>query len=305
MRKKHCRRPPPTARTCTLCHASSDDASNYQKGRQFFINVCDGHQRCLHTICSQCRDRELDSATAKSFVCPVCSAPIRKNTLHEESIEQVDAVRDRQERRKVAKVFNKTRADFESAEEYNSFLEAAEDIVYKLVHGIDKKETESELERYRKEHQNDIAQNESKKAERRDKQQKALAMETKLLEASKLKKQQQEERHEKDVEAAMKELNSVQLQELDSLSTKLPSTLDGADILPDKPVVTSLAPTSLGLVQPKPLVGEIEAEKTRQAKREFLRAVRDSDRPRIRVAGGCQLQLQTKRGWSEVLAGLQ
>ena len=75
------------------------------------------------------------SATAKSFVCPVCSVPIRRASLHLESIEQVDAARDRQERRKVAKVFNKSRADFESAEEYNSFLETAEDIVYKLVHG--------------------------------------------------------------------------------------------------------------------------------------------------------------------------
>ena len=36
----------------------------------------------------------------------------------------------------------------------------------------------------------------------------------------------------------MKELNSVQLQELDALSTKLPTTLDGAELLPDKPVVT-------------------------------------------------------------------
>ena len=42
------------------CRASSDDASNYQKGRKFLMNVCDGHHRCLHTLCSQCVDRELD-----------------------------------------------------------------------------------------------------------------------------------------------------------------------------------------------------------------------------------------------------
>lgn len=130
-------------------------------------------------------------------------------------------------------------------------------------------------------------------------------METKLLEASKLAKRQQEAQHEMDVEAAMKELNAVQLQELDKLSTKLPSTLDGAEILPEKPVVTSLAPASLGLVQPKPLLGEIEADRQRSRKREFLTAVRASDRPRIRLAGGCQMRLQAERGWNEVLAGLR
>ena len=59
----------------------------------------------------------------------------------------------------MAKVFNKSRADFETVEEYNDFLEAAEDIVYKLVHGIERDATKASLEQYQRDNQNDIAQN--------------------------------------------------------------------------------------------------------------------------------------------------
>ena len=102
----------------------------------------------------------------------------------------------------------------------------------------------------------------------------------------------------------MSELNAVQLQERGALSTKLPTTLDGADILPEKPTVTAHVPAGLGLQQPLPLQGEVVADKSYKRRREFLAHVQERDRPRIRVAGGCQVEQQVARGWSEALGGL-
>ena len=67
----------------------------------------------------------------------------------------------------------------------------------------------------------------------------------------------------------------------------------------------SLAPTSLGLVQPVPLLGEVSADRDRRKKREFLNSVLQSNRTRIRAAGGCQVRRQVLRGWTEALEGLQ
>ena len=67
--------------------------------------------------------------------------------------------------------------------------------------------------------------------------------------------------HQANVQAALSELNSVQLEEKTSLSSKLPVEPDGSGSRATLALPLSIAPTrSLGLEQPRPVLGDVEAK---------------------------------------------
>lgn len=73
--------------------------------------------------------------------------------------------KDAHTRRRYLQWFNKTREDFDTDREFDDYLEMVEDVVYKLVHGIDVKETKALVEKYRRENTDSISLNAAKRAE--------------------------------------------------------------------------------------------------------------------------------------------
>lgn len=73
--------------------------------------------------------------------------------------------KDSQTRRRYLRWFNKCREDFDSDRAYDDYLEMVEDIIYKLVNGIDVEETKAQVERYRQENADIIGLNQARRIE--------------------------------------------------------------------------------------------------------------------------------------------
>ncbi|KAI8113592.1 hypothetical protein M9435_003590 [Picochlorum sp. BPE23] len=74
--------------------------------------------------------------------------------------------RDREIRQRIQSIYNREREDFESARDYDDYLEEREDIIFNLVQGTEVRETEEKVKSYQKEHAEEIAKNEARKLQR-------------------------------------------------------------------------------------------------------------------------------------------
>ncbi|KAL0036231.1 hypothetical protein WJX79_009171 [Trebouxia sp. C0005] len=66
-------------------------------------------------------------------------------------------------RKRVLDIFNKTRHNFESDEEWFDYQELTEDHIFKLVEGQDVQQTEASIEEYKTANFGNIVANEAKK----------------------------------------------------------------------------------------------------------------------------------------------
>lgn len=73
--------------------------------------------------------------------------------------------KDIQVRRRYMKWFNKRREDFDSDAAYDDYLEMVENIIYNMVNNIDVEATKQRVERYRRQHQHEIGQNQAKRVD--------------------------------------------------------------------------------------------------------------------------------------------
>lgn len=312
MKRKRRRGQGQKVKVCVVCRTSSSSASNYQTQRKYFVNVCALQNSCGHMFCEICAEKKLDEAKTRYFTCPICSAEVKRSQLHSQSFEQVTAVRDREVRRKVAHVFNKIEEDFDNINQFNDFLEQAEDIVYKLVHHIDEEATERELEHYRSLHLNDIARNESRKTERRSSDDARVKHEAQLRMDAQILAQRQEHQLNIDIAKAKEGLNSIGLGEMKKKSwDKIAFSADGSVVLsggPQQPVQKEMTPLqNLGLLQPQPLKPskphELKSSK-RKGYGKFLHQLDSSQRRRMRSAGGFARKTNLDRSLREALCGL-
>ena len=58
---------------------------------------------------------------------------MKRVTLTQRSLDDVQCEKDTSWRRRVLKVFNKTEKDFATLQEYNDYLEQVEDMIYSIV----------------------------------------------------------------------------------------------------------------------------------------------------------------------------
>lgn len=63
----------------------------------------------------------------------------------------------------VMKVYNMAEDDFPTLEEWNSYLEEIEEIVYNITNDINKAEMEKKMENYEKQNKNEIRKNYARK----------------------------------------------------------------------------------------------------------------------------------------------
>ncbi|KAA3461739.1 CDK-activating kinase assembly factor MAT1 [Gossypium australe] len=73
--------------------------------------------------------------------------------------------KEMQIRRRISNIFNKREEDFPSLREYNDYLEEVEDMIFKLIEGIDVQALEEKITKYQQENAEQIMINQARKAE--------------------------------------------------------------------------------------------------------------------------------------------
>ncbi|OBA18040.1 CDK-activating kinase assembly factor [Metschnikowia bicuspidata var. bicuspidata NRRL YB-4993] len=110
---------------------------------------------CYHKICESCVDRIFSLGPAQCPY-PKCSKILRKNRFKKQVFDDILIEREIDIRKRIQRIYNKTEEDFASLPEYNAYLEAVEEITFKLCEGIDTDETEKEVSKYEAEHKIEI-----------------------------------------------------------------------------------------------------------------------------------------------------
>ena len=114
--------------------------------------------------CHSCVDREL--VRRREFPCPVCSTLVKRVTLTQRTLDDVQCEKDTSWRRRVLKVFNKTQADFPNLLEYNNYLEEVEDLIYSIVNEEpDAEECKAKIKEYEQAHKAAIVIRQSQRAD--------------------------------------------------------------------------------------------------------------------------------------------
>jgi len=121
--------------------------------------------RCGHRFCGTCVERNLRRQS--QFDCPRCGAPVRRTTLDERTMTDIEVDRDAAARKRVLAVHNRRREHFATQSEYDAYLERVEDLIYDLSRGgPDAKRVEDGLKKFSAEHADEVARNASAKVER-------------------------------------------------------------------------------------------------------------------------------------------
>lgn len=107
--------------------------------------------------------------------------------------------KDAQTRRRYLRWFNKRREDFATDLEYDNYLEMVEEIIYNIVNNINVEETKARVDKYRRENQDLIGQNQAKRMdeERLEAERVSQAERARIAKLAELRKQDEEMEQEK------------------------------------------------------------------------------------------------------------
>ncbi|EGF99918.1 uncharacterized protein MELLADRAFT_28617, partial [Melampsora larici-populina 98AG31] len=133
--------------------------------------------KCYHKMCESCIDRIFSLGPEP---CPTCGLILRKSNFSPQTFENLKVEKEVIIRKRIHKLFNKRREDFESLDHYNNYLEEVEDITFNLINGVDVAETEAKIKKYQIENEDLIAQNavhEARQVELNKRQEEAIKRE--------------------------------------------------------------------------------------------------------------------------------
>ncbi|KAJ4414328.1 TFIIH/NER complex subunit [Gnomoniopsis sp. IMI 355080] len=160
----------------------------------FLINTC------YHPLCNNCVDRLFENGPNQ---CPYvnCHLTLRKRAFRTPTFADLTVEREVDIRRRVAAVFNKTEADFESLRDYNDYLDMVESLTMDLVYGDDRahRAADTKLRAWEDEHRAEIERNRRQGERAREQTKKHFAAEQKAAAARRAEaaKLEEEERREK------------------------------------------------------------------------------------------------------------
>lgn len=154
---------------CTIC-GTREDALDNLTAAQLLINICG------HKFCKTCTDRKFSQRS--TFACPACGIVIKRNTISEKTLDEIEASEDLKVRKRINNIYNKVESDFESLRDFNDYQEMKEDIIYDIVHDINKAAVEAQIERYQRKHANEIRTRLAEGSER-DRQVEAIVLQQK------------------------------------------------------------------------------------------------------------------------------
>ena len=86
------------------------------------------HTVCGHKLCENCKAEMFKSKQEQTSSCPFCGRALRKRDISEKSQEELFFENEMRVRQMLLLEFSEVRADFETEEEYNDYLEYFEDV---------------------------------------------------------------------------------------------------------------------------------------------------------------------------------
>jgi CDK-activating kinase assembly factor MAT1 len=280
--------------SCAICGTSEGDSSNLTSQSSLQTNAT---VRCGHQFCNSCIDREL--VRRREFPCPLCGNPVKRVTLTQRTLDDVQCEKDTSWRRRVLKVFNKTEKDFPTLLEYNDYLEQVEDMIYSIVNEDPEAETNKiKIREYEQRHKAEIVVRQSQRADEERSIQDQIAGEQR--EAERLRREALEE--ERAIAAAKRKLKQESTQVLLGEREEVSAELRAAQMQGYR---NELKRQALGRRQPanfvSPRVREPEGGWVRESKM-------DPDLYRKRQAAGGGIPVGSiasyERNWNETVSTL-
>ncbi|KAI9729586.1 MAG: TFIIH/NER complex subunit [Cirrosporium novae-zelandiae] len=185
-----------SSETCPICKSSR----YLNPEMKFYVNP-----ECYHKMCGSCVDRIFSQGPAP---CPAagCHRTLRKQRFRIKTFDDVKMEHEVDVRRRLAKVFNKQEANFDTLLDYNNYLEEVETLTYNLLNGIDVENANKKIRSYQAANADSIAQNASKQSQASAsfEARQAAAREEARLRREQARKEDDEQRRE--VEIAKREL---------------------------------------------------------------------------------------------------
>lgn len=122
---------------------------------KLMVNVC-GHPQC-------------DACVRMNFIkesaqCYECNIVLKRAKFRVQMFEDPLVEKEIDIRRKVMRIYNKSEEDFETADEWNLYLEEIEEIVSNITNDINRLEMEKKIENYERMNKDEIRRNYTKKS---------------------------------------------------------------------------------------------------------------------------------------------
>jgi CDK-activating kinase assembly factor MAT1 len=111
---------------------------------------------CGHTLCEGCVELLFLKGSGS---CPECNVPLRRSNFRVQLFEDPAVEKEVDIRKRVLRDFNKKEEDFETADEYNNYLEEVEEIIFNLMNNVDIVNTNKRIEQYKRENRDIIQKN--------------------------------------------------------------------------------------------------------------------------------------------------
>lgn len=161
--------PPSPDDMCPVCKT----IRYLNRDMEFLINP-----ECYHTMCLNCVNRLFTDGPNQ---CPYagCNRTLRRKGFRSAFFGDLSVEREVDVRRRVAAVFNRVEDDFETARDWDNYLQMVEELTFDLVHGTVEKRGEAEkvLVRWEGEHKGEIERNRRAGREREEQARRRMGME--------------------------------------------------------------------------------------------------------------------------------
>eukprot|EP00747_Dinoflagellata_sp_TGD_P188286 gnl/TRDRNA2_/TRDRNA2_47074_c0_seq1.p1 gnl/TRDRNA2_/TRDRNA2_47074_c0~~gnl/TRDRNA2_/TRDRNA2_47074_c0_seq1.p1 ORF type:complete len:270 (+),score=55.34 gnl/TRDRNA2_/TRDRNA2_47074_c0_seq1:53-862(+) len=116
---------------CSACHV---DYYHNADIRMLCTIVCD------HRVCEPCVMRLFQHG--RQYPCPACGKHLRAEDFSEQTLEDRRVCTETRIRREIGDIYSKTREDFPSTVDYDSFLEERENVMHRLVNPTSQEEVQ-------------------------------------------------------------------------------------------------------------------------------------------------------------------
>lgn len=296
---------------CAICK-TAQDAGQHLIDNSLLINFIDDG-RCGHKFCRDCSKRKLQLEGKRQFACPLCGSAVKQSTLSASSIDEIEVTNDARVRRRVKEIYNASESDFLTWNEFCDYEEMVEDIIYNLVHGIDRQAIEQQIKEYERSHMESILSNRRRRAELAENEG-ALLREESWQTANRAQAFQLEDEDElRRTKELKRQRNEIMLGERDRLScsssqgatsrlwSDAPGQMEAPHVAPQH--TPASAPAPAGSSAPNPVLAFLMQ---RPEPRPHIQIPPSEKPPKDAVykAGGFDPTVCLHRNWFEMIHGL-
>jgi len=190
--------------TCVLCNTKENAASNLSS-EVFLVNKL---ASCGHKFCTSCVDRQF--SRKRVFSCPKCGGEVKKGSLSEKGLDELECEKDVSTRRRIKGIYNMSDSDFDTLSEFQDYEEEVECIIFNLVHGVDEEDTKQKVAVYKEQNARRITEKSAEREARMQEEQTMIAETRAKVQAQslaarheKLAKKEEQLRARRDKNAAM------------------------------------------------------------------------------------------------------